>query len=264
MDQTISSFLQDLQDAEMILIGVGEEFEDRRTLRLYSGYSEGLELLKTSEAAWMIPAWNRMYAGENKRVRTVLERLAGRLTDRNYFVIATATNDVIREIPWREGRLVMPCGGSSQKQCVCGCEHGLSGVTAEDWRTLEGYRDRLCALGQRAETNEWNLGTCPDCGKPLILNNIYSEKYDENGYLKQWSVYMKWLQGTLNRKLLILELGVGMQCPSVIRWPFEKMAFYNQKARFYRVNQNLYQLSDKISEKGIAISKNAIDWLEEL
>ena len=98
----------------------------------------------------------------------------------------------------------------------------------------------------------------------MVLNNVYAQHYDEQGYLEQWSIYTKWLQGTLNRRLVILELGVGMQFPSVIRWPFEKIAFFNQKAFFLRVHESLYQLDEKLSGKGCGISQNAIDWLSQL
>ena len=40
-----------------------------------------------------------------------------------------------------------------------------------------------------------------------------------------WETYTKWLQGTLNRNLVILELGVGMELPQLIRFPFEKVAY---------------------------------------
>ena len=87
------------------------------------------------------------------------------------------------------------------------------------------------------------------------------EEESEEGKTTRWERYMKWLQGTLNKKVLILELGVGMKFPSVIRWPFEKVAYFNQKAGFYRVNETLYQLTEELKEKGISIPKNSIDWL---
>ena len=34
-----------------------------------------------------------------------------------------------------------------------------------------------------------------------------------------WETYTKWLQGTLNRNLVFLELGVGMELPQLIRFP---------------------------------------------
>ena len=105
---------------------------------------------------------------------------------------------------------------------------------------------------------------CPKCGKKMVLNNIICEKYSEQGYKPQWEKYTKWLQLTLNRKLCILELGVGMNLPNIIRWPFEKVAFYNQKAKFFRINETLFQLTQEIAEKGESIEMNAVDFLANL
>ena len=77
-------------------------------------------------------------------------------------------------------------------------------------------------------------------------------------------MYTKWLQGTLNHRLIVLELGVSMRFPSVIRWPFEKVAYFNNKATFIRVNENLYQLTEELAGKGVGIPQNAIEWLKIL
>ena len=65
-------------------------------------------------------------------------------------------------------------------------------------------------------------------------------KYCEGGYLEQWEAYMKFLQKTINRKLCILELGVSMRFPGVIRNAFEKTAYYNQKAKMFRIHQRMF------------------------
>ena len=157
----------------------------------------------------------------------------------------------------------MPCGGSRMKQCEKNCGHELLELTDKDWNSIKDYMNTF-PLHIDENSVKFDLGKCPSCGSPLILNSIYTENYDEKGYLEQWQNYTKWLQGTLNRRLLVLELGVGLQCPSVIRWPFEKVAFFNQKASFWRVNENLYQLSEELGGKGTSISMNAIDWLNDL
>lgn len=253
--------LQQIQEADMLLVGIGEEFDNVRALKSKSGYSECREKLGCSEEAWLLPALNLIYQKEEPEVYKVLSRFAELIAGKNYFVVSVSTNDLIRRVAWRENRLVMPCGGSLLKQCPRNCENGLMKVTDNDWEAIHDYTNKLLDEKILQEENIINLGVCPDCGSPLVLNNIYTEKYDENGYLGQWKLYTKWLQGTLNRKLMILELGVGMQCPSVIRWPFEKIAYFNQKASFYRVNETLYQLSEELKEKGTSISQNAIDWL---
>lgn len=263
MNINSSEFLNQLKEADMVLIGIGEEFDDIKALKQRTGYSECKQKLIDAEKEWMIPALNMIYEREESDIYNVLSKFAEIIADKNYFVVSVSTNEMIREVSWRENRLVMPCGGSRMKQCIHNCEQGLIEVTESDWSTMKTYRDSLLEDVQ-PEAVGVDLGVCPECGNPLVLNSIYTEKYDENGYLNQWKLYTKWLQGSLNRKLLVLELGVGMQCPSVIRWPFEKVAFFNQKASFWRVNETLYQLSEELKGKGTSISLNAIDWLRFL
>ena len=76
-----------------------------------------------------------------------------------------------------------------------------------------------------------------------------------------WDKYTKWLQGTLNRNVLILELGVGLKYPGVIRFPFEKAAYFNKKADFIRVHGRLYQMTEELGDKGISIAQNAVAFL---
>lgn len=257
-----SSILQKISEAEMILIGIGEEFDDNRAFKKEAGYEAERESLLKSKLSFLLPAYQRYYRErEGSRVYEALCGLAGLVEGKNYFVVATTTNDVVEQVPWREGHLVTPCGGSRGKQCTCGCEEGLVPVEKEDIERIWSFFEKD---SHERNYDEIPLGRCPKCNAPLVLNNIYAENYDEKGYLKQWELYTRWLQGTLNKRLLILELGVGMQFPSVIRWPFEKIAFFNQKAEFYRVNEKLYQLSEELKEKGTSISENAIDWLKFL
>ena len=102
---------------------------------------------------------------------------------------------------------------------------------------------------------------CAECSAPLWFNQISAPEYREEGYLPQWQKYTRWLMGTLNRKLCILELGVGMQFLQIIRFPFEKVAYVNQKAYFYRVHSRLYQLTEELKGKGVSVPQNPVDFL---
>jgi len=57
---------------------------------------------------------------------------------------------------------------------------------------------------------------------------------------------------------------VGMEFPSIIRWPMEKVCFYNKKSKFFRVHSTLYQLSEEIQERGISVKENPINFLSDL
>lgn len=90
-----------------------------------------------------------------------------------------------------------------------------------------------------------------------------NEHYDESIYLPQWEIYTKWLQNTLNHRLCILELGVGFAYPSVIRFPFEKIAYFNRKARMIRIHSKFAQLTPEISERSISIAESPVEVLKK-
>lgn len=253
------SVLQRIEEADMVLVGIGEEFDCTKLLKQNDEYKEKCQLLEAEERRWLLPLLNQQYTSDEtqENIKKALEKLANILKDKNYFVVTTSTNPVVKDISWKEHRLVAPCGSYHMKQCSNGCADVLQETSCED---VNEAKKMLDCIGQR-EKVEHLLGNCSKCGKPLVFNNIYAPEYNENGYIKQWELYTKWLQGSLNKKLMILELGVNMQFPSVIRFPFEKVAFFNQKAFMYRVNEKLYFLSEELNGKGMPISENAVDWL---
>lgn len=263
----LEEIIEEIKSADMVLVGLGEEFDCVSSFCQTEMFEEGKSLLMKSKESALVPAWQSLYREEQSgKLTEGLMALANILKEKNYFVISVSTNSEIVGIPWREGRLVMPCGTDLSKQCSSSCEDNLKMLSDREkitlGRNLEVWREKL--LQGKGDCLPEGLGTCPKCKAQVELNNIYSEYYDENGYLPAWQFYTKWLQGTVNRKLVVLELGVGMKFPSVIRFPFEKISYFNQKAKFYRINKKLYHLTEELAGKGIGIADNAIDWLQNL
>lgn len=97
------------------------------------------------------------------------------------------------------------------------------------------------------------------CGSDRDKNVVTDENYDESGYLPQWQAYQSWLGNTLNRDLVILELGVGFNFPSVLRFPDERMVFFNQKSTLVRVHSEFYQVPKEIADRSITVAKNPVE-----
>lgn len=262
-----------ISEADLILVGLGEEFNIPQNTERRKKYQKYREILLESGKGWMLPelisflseeeACHNEKDSESEAVCKGLCRLAELLQNKNYFVVSVSVNDKISQVPWKEGRLVAPCGTGYRKQCENGCASVLKECSQEEKAGIRNFIRNLESTPFHEEEAAF-LGICPECGKPMVLNNIYAEHYNENGYLGQWNLYTKWLQGTLNKKILLLELGVGMQFPSVIRWPFEKIAFFQKKAEFYRINEKLYHMSEELKGKGNSIAMNAVEWLGTL
>lgn len=216
-------YIDKMYDADLILIGIGKEFETKK------------------------------YQCEQRAIDALME-LKDLLAGKNFYVITICTNSILKRAGLPEDRVVSPCGSIELKQCPNKCEGSLQFLTDDDrYKLEESFKN----------SSEPVLGKCMICGEDMVLNNVYAAHYDENGYLDNWKLYTKWLQGTLNKKLCVLELGTDLTFPSIIRWPFEKVAYYNQKAEFFRVNAELYHMTEELKDKGTAIAQNAIDWLLE-
>ena len=78
-----------------------------------------------------------------------LGALAELLEKKNYFVVSVAVNSEIADIPWRNGRLVMPCGSDRLVQCDASCENGVRRFCGEcavrvltDWGSVPSAERR--------------------------------------------------------------------------------------------------------------------------
>ena len=158
---------------------------------------------------------------------------------KDLWVVTTATDGLIYETAFDLGRVTAPCGNIHWFQCSKAC-------TKDIW-----------------EEGEVPDGICPHCGAPLTANTVRAEVYIEEGYLPKWQKYKQWQTRTLNRSLLLLELGVGLSYPTVIRWPFEKIAMLNEKAYLLRVHESLSQLPEGLTRAG-RVKENSVDWVLKL
>ena len=259
MDKT-QILKEKIADAELVLIGIGEEFnENFSKIGKYPHLMKGLEEIDSDESiAWAVPFLEKAYLEKEKEGETVqaYKNLYELVKDKNYFIVTTCIDGHIENAGFNPEKIVEPCGNYEKLQCSEKC-------CSELWDSKNIIADIKDALERAESIKGIEQPVCPHCGKQMVFNNIVSENYVEEGYLPQWEKYTKWLQGTVNKKLCILELGAGMQLPGIIRWPFEKVAFYNQKASFFRINEKLYQLTEEIGDKGISIERNARNYLLE-
>lgn len=176
---------------------------------------------------------------KNDPIRKAYHHLYQLVREKDYFLVTTVTDGAIYHTDFDKERFVAPCGNIHWKQCKDAC-------TKDIW-----------------EEGEVLDGICPHCGAPLIGNTIQADHYLEEGYLPMWKKYQLWLSTTLNRNLAVLELGEGFRTPTVIRWPFEKTVFFNQKAWMFRVNQEWFQIAEEIKEKSTAVAQCSVNFIAD-
>lgn len=259
MDDRILDMKKRVQDAEMVLVGVGEDFQyDWDSLLQDKRYQEIAQEIESDEKhIWIVPFLQKMalLQMEQDRWSKAYDGLKQLIAQKNYFILSLCMDDRIYEAGFDERRIVAPCGGFRKMQCDGNCSGELVDMPQESYEAVLQYYRGEIPLSALQEP------VCKLCGEKLRFNQLGVSKYAEEGYLKQWDTYTKWLQGTMNRKLCVLEFGVGLEYPKIIRFPFEKIVFYNQKAFMYRIHPMIYQLGEEIVDRGVGIQEDPIDFL---
>ncbi|MFG6336223.1 MAG: hypothetical protein K1W20_12280 [Lachnospiraceae bacterium] len=251
-----------IQEAELVLVGIGEECQYDWSALLQDGRYQEIE--KETEGderyAWIVPFLQKMILrrGRDERWDRAYQTLREMLFGKNYFIVSLCLDDYLYGAGFDDSKIVSPCGGFRMMQCNKNCAGKLSDMPEKDYEAVLRYyrgEEPLVSLEEPV---------CELCGEKLRFNQLGVERYAQEGYLEQWNRYTKWLQGTVNKKLCILELGAGMAYPGIARFPFEKVAYYNQKAFMYRVHPHLFQLGEEIADRGQAVADDPIDFLLKL
>lgn len=177
---------------------------------------------------------------DKEKILTGYKEIKSLIKDKDYYIMSLCYDDLIYEVFADEDNVVTPCGGYRLLQC------GQHIMTKDEVKLIDGKP------------------SCPLCGGDLSFNNIENEQYMEEGYLVKFGEYKAWLQSTINKKLVIIELGANMQFPSVIRFAFDRLCQYNLKSTFYRVNESLYQHAAESEERGISIKGKSLSLFNDM
>ena len=104
--------------------------------------------------------------------------------------------------------------------------------TEHTWDSLPHLHKVLEHIDRESfECREEGLPRCPNCGALADLT-FRPENYEE-GYRR----YASFVNSSIDKRLCILEIGVGFNTPGVIRWPFEKFTKRIPGAKLFRVNR---------------------------
>lgn len=174
------------------------------------------------------------------RIRTGYQIIRELVKGKDYFLITTNVDAYLYQQGFARERIVAPCGDIRRLQC--------EDLTHPVWE-----------FGEEDENP-----VCPVCGRMGKLNIVKNMPYHESGYLEAWNVYQTWIQSTMNKKMILLELGEGFQTPTVMRWPFEKLVFYQEKAILCCVHESLSMVSEEIGKRAYSIAENSVDFVLQL
>jgi hypothetical protein len=257
-----------IAEHDLIIVAIGDEWNwIKRDIREDSRYSRLIEYASSEDNNWLLPILEYEYCSRNSDEKTssAYKALRELIGDKSYFLISEIYSRDAEKNGFDEDRCVYPCGNYKYLQTNDLNDDLVLASECDDFQGLvQRIRNIVAERGGSLLDEETFYKPFFD-GKLLYLNQKRIEysniNYNEKAYLEKWDKYMKYLTGTINKSLLLLELGVGLDYPTVIRWPFEKVAFLNKQARLVRVHERLYHHTPEIQEKTDSIQMNSVDYI---
>lgn len=294
-EENIEILKQQLDTADAVVLGAGSGlstaagyvYTGERMERYFSDfmekyhfrdmYSGGFYPYKTMEEFWGFWCryiWINRYA---PILSDLYERIYRLVKDKDYFVLTTNVDHCFQRSGFDKKRLFYTQGDY-------GLFQSFSPKGASVGKTYDNYeiiRDMVLSEGyQIGEDNELMVPegadvrmtipselvpVCPDDGQ-LMMTNLRSDDsfVEDAGWQQAAARYHEFLEKHKKKHVLYFELGVGMNTPVIIKFPFWKYTEENRKAFYACVNAGQAGCSQKIVKRSVCINAGIGDVVSAL
>ena len=247
--QSVEELKNLLESADAVLVGAGaglsesagfsysgERFEKyfsdfQKKYGITDMYSGGFYPFETSEEYWAWWSRHIYYNRYDVPVGKPYSDLLKLLKDKDYFVLTTNVDHQFLLAGFETERLFYTQGDYGLWQCSKPCHS----KTYDNKEAVE-----------KMVKEQWNMKIpsaliprCPVCGAEMTMNLRCDDRFvEDEGWYAAAKRYRDFLKKTKKNKLLLLELGVGMNTPGIIKYPFLKMTAENKNAFYVCINYN--------------------------
>ena len=108
-----------IEEAQLVLVGIGEEFNCIEVLMKNERYLQIEEELKENDKyIWILPYVQHVFLKNYNPLVKSIEKLSELLKDKNYFIVTTCMHGIFENAGFKENRVVSPCGNFCKLQCT--------------------------------------------------------------------------------------------------------------------------------------------------
>ena len=273
-EERIERTKRTISDADRIIIGGGaglsaaaghdyggERFENDfadfiKKYGVEDMYSATFYPFKTQEEKWAY--WSRhILLNRFGPSEKLYEQLFALVKDRDYFVVTTNVDGLFVKAGFDGERIFAVQGDYGKIQCAKACHDRLY----DDEELVK----QMVAEQKDCKIPRYLVPKCPVCGGKMEVN-VRKDMFfvqDENWYRANGN-YGKFLDGAEGKKVALLELGVGFNTPSIIRFPFERMTCSQKNTTLIRVNSDYPDPIEENTAKTISFSESAAKVIPDL
>ena len=274
-NERIEKVAKVIKEAEYILIGGGSGLSTAAGLE-YSGdsfknnfgdfiekynftdlYSATFYDFKTQEEKWAF--WARLISLNryNENPLELYSKLLDLVNNKEYFVLTTNVDAQFEIAGFNKDNIFATQGDYGKLQCSKACHNKLysNKDLVEKW--LKDTKD--CKIPSD------EIMYCPVCNEEMDVNLRKDGYFVEDDYwFKQSDRYIDFLKKIKDKKVALIEIGVGFNTPGIIRFPFEQLVKDNDNYSLIRINREYPGSTNDLGDRFISFDEDVNDIIEDI
>lgn len=213
-------------------------------------YSSSFYDFPTEEERWARWARHIDYSRFRQGAFPLYSELHDLVKDCNYFVITTNVDAQFRKAGFDADKIFEVQGDYGLMQCAVGCHPKVY----SDKETVKTILEHSHDLTVATEC----LPVCPVCGGNMDVhvrkNQYFVQDEDWNKAAERYEDFMH--RYADHGRVVLLELGIGFNTPTIIRYPFEQVTYHNPKATLIRLNSEYPHGPQETAARTISFTEN--------
>lgn len=274
-EEQIQKAARAMKDAEYILIGAGAGLSAAAGLT-YGGrrftenfpefiakygmtdmYSACFYPFPSEEAKWGY--WSKhVYVNRiEPEALPLYKKLYELVKDKPYFVLTTNADHQFYKAGFGDDRIFATQGDYGYIQCRRGCHNKVYDDTLMIKQMNQARTD--------CEVPSYMVPRCPVCGGRMNMNLRCDQYFVED---EAWHTAEKnfgeFLDKSKKKRTVLLELGVGFNTPTIIRFPFENLIRKHKNMSLIRLNLDEAVVPNSFRERGLGINADIAKSIEDI
>lgn len=273
--QQIENLACTIERAEAIIIGAGAgasasaglTYTGERFKRLFPDfiaayglrdmYSATFYPFPTPEERWAYMSRHILHNRFEDAPRPTYRLLASIMSGRTHFAITTNVDYQFPKAGFTDNRLFATQGDYGLWQCSVPCHQ----ATYSNEETVRAMVARQTDCHMPSDL----LPFCPRCGAPMEMNLRKDATFVQDAHWYESAErYTAFVREHADGRVLFLELGVGSNTPSIIKYPFWRMTAANPQATYACINAGEAKAPAEIAGQALCLNADIHEALELL
>ena len=220
-------------------------------------YSAGFYPFPDEESRWGYWSHMALIAGIDLDVTPLHKTLLNALRDKKLFLLSTNVDGQFEKAGLPAEQIFATQGSYRKIQCRRGC-HPKTYDAEKLFRQMDQAR-------RNAKIPPYMVPKCPVCGGEMTMN-LRSDNYfvqDEEWYAAE-DRFSRFLSECVNQKTVLLELGVGFNTPTIIRFPFEKLSREHENISLIRLSRSKAMIPQSLGDRAVGINADLAQSITDL